>query len=261
MISGSDQIWRGSLKYKNISAFFLNFGSQKIRRIAYAPSFGLKDYYKGEIYLLKQALKRYYYLSCREFDGVKICKQAGYEVEKVVDPTLLLDESDYRKLLVPLDKRDYVFIYSLNLQSAEDIFWSDLKNLFDNTHRVVTPANGYFPGKELFEDVDYKYSTPYEWLSLIYNSKLVVTSSFHGVVFSIIFNKKFAFVPLKGKLEASNNRVLELLDLLDLNNTIINNGSDYVRILSNDIDWNVVNDRRKVIVEKSKLFLTDALKH
>ena len=96
---------------------------------------------------------------------------------------------------------------------------------------------------------------------MIYNSKLVVTSSFHGVVFSIIFNKKFAFVPLKGKLEASNNRVLELLDLLDLNNTIINNGSDYVRILSNDIDWNVVNDRRKVIVEKSKLFLTDALKH
>ena len=259
-ISGSDQIWRGSLRYENIKGYFLDFGSQDVRRVAYAPSFGMSTYIKGEINLLCDALKKYDAISCREHDGVKICKEAGYNAVKVEDPTLLLDVDLYRSICKPVDYNNYLFIYSLNINSPEDIYWQDLKSSIGYKKVIVTPASGYFPGREIFGDeVIYDYATPGRWLSLIANADLVVTSSFHGVVFAIIFNVKFAFVPLKGEKASANNRVIDLLNSLELDFTVVENGISYKKLMTKDFSWNKVNNKKTELVLESFLYFQQSL--
>ena len=88
----------------------------------------------------------------------------------------------------------------------------------------------------------------------------MVTSSFHGIVFSILFNKKFAFVPLKGKREATNNRVLDLLSELDCLSATVISDSDHERLKSTEYRWDSINQGIKMKVADSKKFLDLTLK-
>ena len=88
---------------------------------------------------------------------------------------------------------------------------------------------------------------------------MVVTSSFHGIVFSIIFNKKFAFVPIKGPYSSSNNRVLDILHDLELEYAIVNCPEDYDRIAKTDFDWANVNKIKDGLINSSKLFINNAI--
>ena len=258
-ISGSDQIWRGSLRFRNIWGYFLDFGPADVKRVAYAPSFGMKEYPVSEEFLLKQALSKYDYVSCRENDGVEICKRIGVKSIKVEDPTLLLDAEDYLSLCTKPLASNYIFIYSINIESPEDIYYTDLIKDKKEKKIIVTPSRGYLPSKEVFgEMVNYFYPTPHEWLSLIAFSDFLVTTSFHGVVFSIIFNKKFAYVPLKGKYANANNRVFDLLYGLSLDFTIVNDGKDFDRINNSVFNWDYINRLKKKRVTQSKMFIADS---
>ena len=259
-IAGSDQIWRSSLRYWSTEGFFLQFGEKNTLRIAYAPSFGLKSYPKEELPLLSQALSRFDSISCREFDGVEICREAGFSATKVLDPTLLLSENIYLPLLEDNESRDHIFIYSLNISKPEDIYYDSVKMAFPETKVIVTPSSGYIPSSEVFgAEVKYEYAKPQEWLANIKNASLVVTSSFHGIVFSIIFKTKFAFVPLKGEYSSSNNRVLDLLKSIGMNYAIITDGSDYERIKEIDYSWDEAHRLLEDQINESKLYLRNAL--
>lgn len=260
-ICGSDQIWAGSLKSRNTWGYYLGFGKSNTKRIAYAPSFGYNLNTKDSIKLLGKALSRFDAISCREWNGVDLCKEHGYEATKVEDPTLLLTAEDYASIMSEKLYDNYIFIYSLNIEKPEDIYWEDIKSAYPNHKIVVTPSSGFIPGREIFGDeVEYRYATPGEWLSLIAHSDLVVTSSFHGIVFSILFNKKFAFVPLKGKREATNNRVLDLLSELDCLSATVISDSDHERLKSTEYRWDSINQGIKMKVADSKKFLDLTLK-
>lgn len=259
-ICGSDQIWKAPLRFANSQGYFLGFGKSDMLRISYAPSFGMREYPKSDFPLLKEALGRFDAISCREFDGVDFCRTAGFDATKVEDPTLLLNKDDYSELLSHGAYGDYIFIYSLNIASPEDIYWSELKQMVGHIQFIVTPASGYTSSRELFgSEVEYKYATPGEWLSLINDAQMVVTSSFHGVVFAILFNTRFAYVPLKGKNASANNRILDLLHNLDLEFAIVNNGEDYERLMAMDYQWDKVNRKKEELVKQSKTFLNEAL--
>ena len=260
-VAGSDQIWCMDLSIDgNAKGMFLAFGDNNIRRVAYAPSFGRTTYNRENEHYLKEALSRFNSISCREMGGVELCQRLGFKAQKVVDPTMLLPDSDYEPLCESVAYKDYVFIYSVNMSSAEDMYWSAFKEMICGKKVVATPASGSIAGGELFgEEVVYDYATPGRWLSLIKNSDLVVTSSFHGIVFSIIFNKKFAFVPIKGTFSATNNRIFDLLDSLDLTDQIVSMPDDYMRVVNKDVDWDKVNKLRSQLVSGSLVFLDDAL--
>lgn len=259
-ISGSDQIWRGSLRYKNIKGYFLDFGPDSVRRISYAPSFGMSKYYEGENNLLANALKKYDAISCREYDGIAICKDVGFDAIKVEDPTLLLEKKEYEELCSPISKRDYIFIYSLNITEPSQIFWDELKQIRNNYDFIVTPASGYNPSREIFGDnICYYYATPQEWLSLVRGADMVVTSSFHGVVFSIIFNVRFSYVPLSGKIATANNRVTDLLHNLQMDFAIVDSGKDYSKLLGMDYQWERVNKMKGQLIKQSCDYLDRAL--
>lgn len=259
-IAGSDQIWSNNLKSADSKGYYLDFGDKSIKRIAYAPSFGTMKYDDNNISLLASALSVFDAISCREIQGVSLCARAGYVAQKVEDPTLLLSKDDYLPLMTPTQYNDSVFIYSVNMNSASDIYWDELKRVIPINDFVITPSSGSIEGGELFgSGVKYIYATVGEWLSLIYGSRLVITSSFHGVVFSVLFNKKFCFVPLKGTYAKTNNRIIDLLNSLGLNELVVYSPEDYKRIINCEIDWASVNAKKNALLEDSVCFLDKAL--
>lgn len=264
LIAGSDQIWGRSwlLNNKENRAFFLDFGSNNIQRIAYAPSFGMIEYPDSCKKELSRQLAKFSAISTREQAGVKICSVAGYNAEWVCDPTLLLYHKDYFSLFhIRNTRSNKIFIYCLNIQKKEEIFWDEITTLAkkNDLDIKVTIGSGYIPAYELFENTDYDYSTIEGWLHNIHNAEFIVTTSFHGIMFCILFHKNFAFVPLRGKYSTGNNRVEEILDLIGMKNHIVNNGEDIDNVFHLKIDWEKIDEIIGEFREKSQRFLMDKI--
>lgn len=263
-IAGSDQVWNPILlKRKENRVFWLDFGDDKVRRIAYAASYGA-DTCPPELQdELSRRLSRFDAVSVREESGVAICHSSGREATHVLDPTLLLSMDDYLPLTENVADRPspYIYVYSINIADKEDIRWSELQTFAGECglSSVVTPASGYLPGRELFDGVEYCYATIPQWLSLIRHSNLVVTTSFHGVAFCLLFRKRFVYFPLSGIHSKGNSRVLNLLSKLGLSDCVWKAAGDFKRIYNLSIDWNKVEEALTLLRRKSFSFLQQAL--
>ncbi len=279
-IAGSDQIWKQSLRNPQQPAYFLDFGRPEVRRIAYAASFGMEHYPDGDKAQLKGLLQRFDAISCREYSGVEICRDLGLAATKVLDPTLLLtreaylnenendNDNDNDKAAKANEGKDSslftlhssLFIYSLNINSAEDIRWSELREAVEGKV-VVTPAAGYNESAELFgSEVEYLYATPAQWIAQIASASLVVTTSFHGIAFSILMHTPFVYVPLKGEFQGANNRILDILRDLRLEERILSERATYGSIIARPIDWASVDTLLERMRQDSLEFLKEALK-
>lgn len=259
-IVGSDQVWAFLLdKYEN-RVMFLDFGEESIKRIAYAPSFSMKSYPNKLKSLLKENLKRFDFLSVREQTGVSICKELGFNVKAVVDPTLLLGKNDYMDIK-GLDVNDgcYIYLYYLNVTEEKEIEWELLKKYAtrNGLKIIATPASGYIPGRELFDGAEYRYANIPQWISLIDNANMVVTTSFHGVVFCILHHTPFVYFPLKGRFARGNNRVLDLLKEVGLESRCY---SEFNKMMKENVDWDMVDFRLNDNRLKSLDYLHHALK-
>lgn len=204
IICGSDQIWG-----TGTPLFYLDFIKDKrTKKIAYAPSFGGGKFNIIDIVKLRLMLKDFDHISVREEDGIKICKKGGRsDVSVVPDPTLLLSMNEYKKIssarLVPSKK--YIFVYML--KNDTDFNLDTLMNEAKKRDLsiVYVTANG------LTDNYPKVYPSIEEWLGLIENATYVVTNSFHGSVFSILFNKNFKVYPLIGVFSQMNLRIETLL--------------------------------------------------
>ena len=259
-IVGSDQVWAFLLdKYEN-RVMFLDFGEESIKRIAYAPSFSMKSYPNKLKSLLKENLKRFDFLSVREQTGVSICKELGFNVKAVVDPTLLLGKNDYMDIK-GLDVNDgcYIYLYYLNVTEEKEIEWELLKKYASRNGLkiIATPASGYIPGRELFDGAEYRYANIPQWISLIDNANMVVTTSFHGVVFCILHHTPFVYFPLKGRFARGNNRVLDLLKEVGLESRCY---SEFNKMMKENVDWDMVDFRLNDSRLKSLDYLHQSLK-
>ena len=258
-VVGSDQVWAQMLDSRNSRAYFLDFGKPETKRIAYAPSFVVKEYPAAYREELKSLLQRFDAVSAREYSGVEICKSVGIEATKVLDPTFLINREDYLDLIgEPIERKKQIFIYSLNISSPEQIRWKELKQYAKEKGLkfTVTPSQGYFAGDELFgNEVEYLYATPQQWLKTIAESELVVTPSFHGVVLSIILGTSFVYVPLKGAHESGNLRILDLLEDLSLNNRVLCDNQQYESIVSEKTDWESISKSLMNYKESSYSYL------
>lgn len=183
VIVGSDQVWRP--KYApDIGEAFLSFlKEEKICRISYAASFGVDywEYSPKQEKMCADLAKKFRAISVREESGVKLCKEnLGVDATWVLDPTLLLKKEVYFDLCkdVPVEHDRFLAAYVLNMNDS-------ILNLCNS----VALENGL---KTKFFSADMKaaLSVP-EWLALFRDATYVVTDSFHGTVFSILFEKDF----------------------------------------------------------------------
>lgn len=264
-IVGSDQVWSKRLSCKENQVFFLDFGGKSTMRISYAASFSMEKYPVRYKKALKKQLSRFDGISVREKTGVHICEDIGHKAQIVADPTLLLNGKDYKSAFdIRTVRRNQVFIYSLNISSAEEIRWSEIRSYANETGLdvKVTPSSGYIPSSELFGgEVCYDYCKIQDWLEHIATSELVITTSFHGVVFCLLFHTPFIYVPLSGKFSRGNNRVLDLLDYLEIQGHVLKEGKS-IKILANEpFQWSDIDEKINFFREESITFLTRFLCH
>lgn len=121
-------------------------------------------------------------------------------------------------------------------------------------------SNGYIPALKKLGNYKPKTMTIIEWLNKIYNSQGVITSSFHGLVFSIILERPFMVMLLPNKYKAGNERLLNLLNALDLTNHIyIPNSTTVESILNSPINWINIKEKLNKLKDNSISFLKDSL--
>ncbi len=261
-ITGSDQVWNYNLTSPELAAYFLQFGDNKIKRIAYAPSIGDTTYPDYLLPTISQYLKIFNAISVRENASLSICEKVGFKAIKVCDPTILLHITDYNNLKKGTQSQsNYFYIYSLNYDSTNDLPWESIKKYSTSNNKkiIVTPGSGFIPCKELFKNVDYSYATIPQWLTNIQNSDLFITASFHGIVFAILYHKRFLFTPLKGKYQNSNCRATELIELCNLNQLIWDGYSPIDKYTNIQIDWKSVDEAINTLRESSYTFLQNII--
>lgn len=247
-IVGSDQIWNVQLTGHDYS-FFLDFVNRNEAKIAYAASWGEIDFTPSEIDRIKLLLKNFNYISLREKTGVKLCGElTNKEICSVLDPVFLLRKEEWADVeeVYPI-KNKYVLVYFIHYNFKESMDKA-LELAKDNGLDVIYVNNTY---KKCQGVKNVKYASPGQFLYLIRNAEYVVTGSFHGLSFSIIYNKKFAFEIKKNDEET---RLSNLANELELNSRKINK----VNIID-QIDYDrvnlLVNEKRQRSIE----FLQKAL--
>lgn len=243
IIAGSDQIWNKNftlnLDGKPNLSYFLDFVDEKTVKLAYAVSFGATDMPDEYYDCVKPFANAFQAISVREQTAIPIVEQMGRKAKVVCDPTLLLDKTDYERLIAqkhyPCGK---VFCYILheNQYTAQKIV-SEVKKIYEVNDDCL-----------IQDDM-------YAWLYKIKNSEIVVTNSFHGTMLALIFNTPFIVVPVEGF--DMNDRIKTILDVVHLENRIVSNpDGDILRSLcSEKIDWDQVNQLMTEYSRTGKDFL------
>src|SRR5574344_331263 len=258
-ITGSDQVWARNIEKNPFEKrYYLDFGLDATMRIAYAVSFGSADFPCGDLNTFKKLVNHFNKVSVRENKGIEFCNKIGTDAVRCVDPTMLLNAEVYKGLMKQRKhSEDYAYFYTVNVSSPEEIYWAELRDYFQNTGitSVVTTASGYKSAEEIFPDAEYDYSTVEEWLANIYYAKVVITASFHGVVFSILFKKDFIYIPLKSILSIGNDRIYDLLHLYGMESRIANNSKDVISLAMSHCKYsdNVSSITKFIIASKAFL--------
>ena len=261
-IAGSDQVWAQLLSNDDNRAFFLDFGPKTIKRVSYAPSFAVKDYpdeLKGK---LAEQLGRFDAISVREQSGVRICKDVGYEASLVLDPTLLIEAWHYRNLMIKPSISNYCFVYHVNVYSQEDLYWDKFYSYNENKNLksvavFANPASNV--DMEFLQKAEYVYPTIGQWLGYISEAEYVLTSSFHGLVFSLLFHKPFVVCLRKESVFAGNDRITTMMELLGLSDRIMSDGSSAENLIQKPINWEHVDDVLRKKNEESISYLIHSL--
>lgn len=263
-VVGSDQVWRPCYS-PSIGNYFLDFLSPESsgKRIAYAASFGVDywEYTESQTKKLSELAKRFDLITVRESSGVKLVKDYLNSVAThVLDPTMLLEKEDYLSLIdeptVGLHNSDgKLFCYVLD-QNAK------LQNIIKRVEKEANIKAYYCNAqrnaitKEDIEHLDECIFPPVEqWLKSFWDAEMVVTDSFHGTVFSIIFNKPFWVVANEGRGAA---RFTSLLRLFGLEDRLVSTAGKVN--WEEPIDWGRVNAVRLQRATESLELLNTALK-
>lgn len=256
-ICGSDQIWHP----QNFDpVYFLQIGDKNAKRVSYAaslPKSHIEVQYTNEYKLISECLNKLDYISVREKESVKfITELSNKDVEFVLDPTYLIDKKVWLQLCNKKnDCADYIFVYVPNGIDEKMVKrLLEIKKSLKIDKIYILSTRGYVPeklGKVL------KYVSIGEFLSLIKNSKLVYTSSFHAVVFATIFEKEFLCCDVLNEYRGEDLRLSSLLSILDIKERLINNEFDYSKM--NLIDYENVRNRINIYKDKSMAFISKCI--
>jgi hypothetical protein len=264
-VVGSDQVWRPKYSPK-ISDHYLGFlgANNSALRIAYAVSFGVDhwEYTKEETLSCSKLAAKFTAISVREESALQLCSDhLKVKADHVLDPTMLVDKEDYCKLVerdnLP-DNKGKILTYILDNDERVSDLIKHVEQLLEKKSFSTMP-------KSAFKDVGSKnlsncvYPPVTNWIKGFIDADFVLTDSFHGTVFSIIFNKNFFTV---GNSNRGMSRFRSLLKLFDLENRLLTEKDILTEErLKETIDFNKVNTKLEAARKKSLVFLFDALNH
>jgi hypothetical protein len=248
LISGSDQVWNEFYTMKGeggvTTAYFLPF-QPNAKRISYAASFGLVTLKPEMEEIIKPCLEKFDAISVREATGVELCKTyLGVNAQHVLDPTILAGAEAYKPLLKEkTEEQDYLFAYILDITPEKQTYVERMAKS-KGLNLIIRGAD-----KNATLSVE-------DWLSMIANSSMVITDSFHGTVFSILFHREFYSIV---NVERGGTRFASLLKPLGLDYRK-GDVSQLQSLESSSIDWKQVDHILDKQRQYSMHFLTNALK-
>ena len=260
-IVGSDQVWNPEINGKDFT-YYLDFVTDKIK-ISYAASFGVSSLDEKLTEQIIELLNTFNAISIREKTGLNIIKGLKKKAVVVLDP-VFLPEIDIWNTLIKGEKavsEKYLLCY---VMPGDKVLEKKIEKMAEEYKKLRGNKVIYLGRKEYKrfknDGKDYVSADPIEFINLFKNADYIITNSFHGTAFSIIFNKSFySFVNTKisGKRQLSS-RVIDLLEELQLNSRLIDvvDTCDF----SLGIEYETVNTKLKKMQEFSRIFLIDALK-
>lgn len=254
VVVGSDQVWRPDYVH-NIEDYFLGFTDRsEIKRISYAASFGVDSWIftEEQTETCNKLAQNFNAISVREDTGIDLCKQyLGVNATLVLDPTLLLDASKYNEL-----------IKEFPCLKGNTIINTYILDSDPNKGRVISSVAKSVGGKvySTMPSDDYKFEQLYpsveNWIRGFRDGDIIITDSFHGTVFSIIYNKPFWVL---GNQARGMTRLTSILRMFGLEERMITI-NDYEKIdFKSKIDWKEVNAKLSSWKELSKEFLRNNL--
>lgn len=251
VVIGSDQLWRKQAALSDYNSFY--FGQNDIntkRQITYAVSMGLMPDNKKEMMRIKELLGNVDSISVRETDLAQLVNDLGYNCEVNIDPTFLLSQKKWETIIPSFTSTEkYVLYYNFQVGAFID---EEVYRFAESKRLKVKIITGGILYKNRKGDVMYSASVN-DFISLIKNAEYVFTSSFHGLAFSIIFNKQFY-----ASYSRNSNRARTLLETLGLQNHLI---QKQVKIMDLPvIDYSEVNSLISNMRSKSLNYLTNNLR-
>lgn len=243
-VTGSDQVWNSKYNEGIDKGFFLEFAPKDKIKISFASSFGKSQLDENERNTIKEYLGRYNAISVREDDARQIIREMGYNSEWIIDPTLQLKKEEWLGIASPrLVKERYLILMLLYNEDngateyAREIADKKGLKLIKLSWELIKPHK---------VDRLLTHRSPQDFLSLFFYADFVVTNSFHGLAFSINFNRQFVMVPRN----EFNSRIESLLRLTGLENRLVNTTEQAIQVSKEIIDYNMVN--KKIEMERTK---------
>ena len=247
-VYGSDQIWRYNTIYGKgfDEVYFGVYPKNEKIKISYAASMGVIDDKNIDREIFKQYLNNFELISVREND-LKTFLDKNLDIcsIQVLDPVFLLSREEWESISKQKsNNQEYVLFYELNIsKEAENL----AKQIAIKYHLKIIKINGGIESYDFLKNWHNK-NGPLEFINLFRNASYVVSTSFHGVAFSIIFEKNFFALGFKNNYE----RALSLLRSVNLEHRFIRNQQDFV---IEDINFIETQKLLQPKIEESKYFL------
>ena len=250
-IAGSDQIWNTLFRNGKDAAYYLDFGVPETKRISYAASFALPSLFSDCESFVKEHLSVFDKISVRESSGVDILSALGYDAQVVVDPVFLLSADEWDMLLdCHNNKEKYVLVY--DVMGCNTIKYIAKRLAKKYGCKVYSISSRRF----VYAEKNFSQAGPDKFVELIRNARCVVSNSFHGTAFAMIYHRDFFVVDRKDGL---NERMHSLLMQFGLESRcVMANVLD--KVVSEKISYKTIDSILHGKISLSKEFLDKALK-
>lgn len=257
LVVGSDQVWR-PLYNERISRSFFDFAEGlKIKRIAYAASFGVDhwEYTPKQTEKCRKLVQQFDAVSVREESAIALCREhLGVDACHLLDPTMLLEKEDYIKIVKEQNEpksKGNLFYYILDYEICKKQVIDEVASMKDLIPFTSMPNSS----DNVYNWDDCTFPPVTQWLRGFMDAEFVVCDSFHGAVFSIIFNKPFIVI---GNANRGLSRFHSLLKTYNLENRLLTDTFD-LSVINQPIDWQSVNAKRRVLKDESISYLKNKL--
>lgn len=244
-IAGSDQIWNTIFKNGRDPAFYLDFGRNNIKRVSYAASFATEEIVPEYKQFVKNELEKFDMISVREISGIDILKNLSiYNGVQVMDPVFLHEQSFWNEMCVDIKSEPYLLLYDFDKNPEILKIAKKLARIYGLKIYSVFKIDGV--------DKHIKNVGPIEFISYIKNASYVVSNSFHGTCYSIIFEIPFVVI---NRQENINTRMRDLLFLFDLQSRLISSEDEISNLI--EINYKKVKQQLNEFVNKSKSYINE----
>lgn len=253
VIVGSDQLWNKTITGDNDPFYWAQFSKNcNIKAITYAICMNADNICSSDYDFISNNLSNFSALSVRESSLVSILQPfTDLKINISVDPTLIIDPNVWKSISNNQNSKysKNVLVYAILERNKVIEMAQTFASSLDIPLVIMNPIA---ESKALTKDI--QPSTPFGFLSAIAHADYIFTSSFHGLVFSLIFHKEVFVMGNSGK----NERMKSLLGYLGISERFIDDKRTMPRI---KIDYTIVDERLNIMRENSRNYLYNALKN